>query len=175
MLSAVGSVAAALAAAAAGVVAVVALILLLRTRAELREIRVARWWHGQGEWQSPTSISPPKNDVRTPLPVGPMAVTAETPPGISREEQLQPSEVVREDAEKSPEPVELLLELVEDEEPGTRRDAVAALAGLRGEVRAERLTLVLGRDPSAEVRREAVTALRGSMERRRSGTGTADE
>lgn len=181
------------AAVAAGIVALIALILLWRTRAELRKVRSAQRRTDAGEWRAPLSSTGPAGDAtstteatpettseitasgreHTPVQAGPTLEAVETATA-TRDEPLQPAEAVRDEWAGEPERLEVLLELVEDEESDTRRDAVMALAGVPGPGGAERLTLILGRDPSAEVRREAVAALRGSLERRRAGTSAAD-
>lgn len=181
MEGAVSASAAGWAAVATGILAIVALILLWRTRAELRKVRAARRPTDPSGWRTP--ISPPDASQDHRGPDGkPAADSGTTAPAAAdatsgaetttsrEEEKLQPAEVVRADVVEEPEPFELLLELLEDDEPDTRRDAVVALAGVRGPAGTERLTLVLGRDPSAEVRREAVAALRDSLERSRAGS-----
>ncbi len=179
------------AAVAAGILALVALILLWRTRAELRRVRAelrrvraAQRPTDTSGWRTP--MSPPDASEGHRGPDGePAADSGTTAPAAAdatsgaanttsgedegEDEKLQPTEVVQVDVVEEPDPLELLLELLEDDEPDTRRDAVVALAGVRGPGGIERLTLILGRDPSAEVRREAVAALRDSLERPRAG------
>lgn len=183
MEGAVSASAAGWAAAAAGMLALVALAMLWWTRAELRKVRAARRKIDPVEWRTP--ISPPAafqghradgepaGDSGTTAPAAADATSGAKTTTSGEGEKLQPAEVVRADVLEQPEPLELLLELLEDDEPDTRRDAVVALAGVHGPGGTERLTLILGRDPSAEVRREAVAALRDSLERPRAGSDTA--
>ena len=178
------------AAVATGILALVALILLWRKDSELRKVRwdaelLRVGWHlANAGWRTPISPSDASQSHR-----GPdgeiLADTATTPPDAAgvgsgavtttsgEEGKLQPTEVARIDLAQEPHPLDLLLELLEDDEPYTRRHAVTALAGIRAPLGAERLTLVLAQDPSAEVRREAVTALRDSLERPGAGSDTA--
>ncbi len=181
MESAVSASASGWAAVGAGVLALVALMLLWRTRTQLRKARVAQRDTDTSGWQTPTSATDaaqghrgpdgePAADSGTTAPAAADATSGAETTTSNEEEKLQPSEVARGDVVEEPEPLQLLLELLEDDEPDTRRDAVVALAGVRGPGGTERLTLILGRDPSAEVRREAVAALRDSLERPRAGS-----
>ena len=177
MEGAVSATAAGWAAAAATILALVALFLMWRARAELRKVLAARRPANTSGWRTPISPSDasrgrshadgePAADPGPHTAVATLAAPASNP---DVEVRPQPLEVATAEVVEEPGALELLLELLDDDEPDTRRDAVAALVGMGGRGSTERLTLILGRDPSAEVRREAVSALRDSLERPGSG------